>query len=210
MQSKGTISSRDRILQAAKHLFALRGYENTTTIMIARAANTSESQLVKHFGSKDGLLEAIFEQGWQSMEESFAAAMRAPAPAERLRLLIQHALAGLERDPELKELMLFEARRRRKPGNLVLITRSFLDLVSRAERLLTQMEEEGALRPGVRPQAAASALVGVCEGVLRDQLLARRQGLETNDTSQDLDTILGLVLSALLVPEKANRAGTGN
>jgi AcrR family transcriptional regulator len=178
--------------------------------MIARAANTSESQLVKHFGSKDGLLEAIFEQGWQSMAESFAAAMHAPSPADRLRLLIQNALAGLERDPELKELMLFEARRIRKRGNLVLITRSFLDLVSRAEGLLTQMHEEGALRPGVNPQAAASALVGVCEGILRDQLLSRRQGVERSHTMEDVNTILGLVLSAFLVPERASRAGSGS
>ena len=38
-------SSHDRILQAAKQLFASRGYENTTTAQIARAAETSESQL---------------------------------------------------------------------------------------------------------------------------------------------------------------------
>src|SRR5688572_7518797 len=50
-------SSHDRILAAAKHLFATRGYESSSTVAIARAAGTSESQLMKHFGSKEGLLE---------------------------------------------------------------------------------------------------------------------------------------------------------
>jgi len=54
-------SSHDRILMAAKQLFASRGYENTSTVAIARLAGTSESQLMKHFGSKEGLLEEIFD-----------------------------------------------------------------------------------------------------------------------------------------------------
>ncbi|MGZ4834111.1 MAG: TetR/AcrR family transcriptional regulator, partial [Terriglobales bacterium] len=53
--SKGS-SSRERILHAAKQLFSSRGYENTSTVAIARLAGTSESQLMKHFGSKEGLL----------------------------------------------------------------------------------------------------------------------------------------------------------
>ncbi|HTV64269.1 MAG TPA: TetR/AcrR family transcriptional regulator, partial [Bryocella sp.] len=57
-------SSRERILLSAKHLFARNGYENTSTVAIAREAGTSESQLMKHFGSKQGLLAAILDRGW--------------------------------------------------------------------------------------------------------------------------------------------------
>ena len=63
------LSSHDRILMAAKHLFARGGYENTSTVAIAREAGTSESQLMKHFGSKQGLLGAIFDRGWQGISE---------------------------------------------------------------------------------------------------------------------------------------------
>ena len=38
-------SFHDRILQAAKSLFATKGYENTCTVAISRAAGSSESQL---------------------------------------------------------------------------------------------------------------------------------------------------------------------
>jgi len=41
----------ERILKTAKALFAEGGFENTSTISIARMAQTSESQIIKHFGS---------------------------------------------------------------------------------------------------------------------------------------------------------------
>src|ERR1700681_2838963 len=66
-------SASDRILQAAKMLFAQSGFENTSTMSIARMAQTSESQIVKHFGSKEGLLEAIFEEGWKHIGEAYGA-----------------------------------------------------------------------------------------------------------------------------------------
>ena len=41
-KTSSTPSSHDRILQAAKRLFAQQGYENTSTVAIARDAGTSE------------------------------------------------------------------------------------------------------------------------------------------------------------------------
>ena len=63
------LSSHDRILKSAKQLFARSGYENTSTVAIARQAGTSESQLMKHFGSKQGLLSAILDRGWVAIAD---------------------------------------------------------------------------------------------------------------------------------------------
>src|SRR3954464_11180100 len=82
------LSSHDRILQAGRELFAEDGYENTTTSAIARRAGTSESQLIKHFSSKEGLLEGIFDQAWQRMAKGLHRAQDGEIPAlERLRAL---------------------------------------------------------------------------------------------------------------------------
>ena len=104
-------SSRDRLLLAAKNLFATRGYENTSTIAIARAAGTSESQLMKHFGSKDGLLEAIFEHGWEQMAAHLESVRQMSDPLEKLRALLFGTMEALDRDQEMKELMLRHAFR---------------------------------------------------------------------------------------------------
>src|SRR3954451_24934838 len=84
------LSSHDRILQAGRELFAEVGYENTTTSAIARRAGTSESQLIKHFGSKEGLLEGIFDRAWQRMAQGVSQVQDGGAPPlERLRGLTE-------------------------------------------------------------------------------------------------------------------------
>src|SRR3954466_14787343 len=108
-----------RILQAGKALFATRGYEKTSTVAIARLAGTSESQLMKHFGSKEGLLEAIFERGWQDLSQGIRVVQQLHAPAAKLRALLDVVIGGLNADAELKELMLLEGRRIRKEGNMI-------------------------------------------------------------------------------------------
>ncbi|MEZ5608164.1 MAG: helix-turn-helix domain-containing protein [Burkholderiaceae bacterium] len=50
------------VLWAAARLFASRGVAQTTTREIAAAADTTERTLFKHFGSKDGLVQAVIEQ----------------------------------------------------------------------------------------------------------------------------------------------------
>jgi AcrR family transcriptional regulator len=201
-----TASSHDRIMAAAKHLFATRGYENTSTIMIARSAGTSESQLVKHFGSKDGLLEAIFNAGWQNMADLFTVVDEAASPTEKLRLILQQTLAGLERDPELKELMLLEARRIRRQDYMVLMTRGFMEFTHRVDMVLTAMAERGELHPGLRPQAVRSALIGMAEGMLRDELLARRMSFDVPFNSDDMWRVLNVMLPALLAEDALQAA----
>ena len=56
-----TQTSRSRLLNAGKSLFARNGYEQTSTAAIAREAGSSESQLIRYFGGKAGLLEDLRE-----------------------------------------------------------------------------------------------------------------------------------------------------
>src|SRR3954471_5091300 len=95
-------SSHERILQAGRALFAGDGYENTTTSAIARRAGTSESQLIKHFGSKEGLLQAIFDEAWQRMAAGIHGVQEGPAqPLEKLQALTDLLIGALEQDREL-------------------------------------------------------------------------------------------------------------
>jgi AcrR family transcriptional regulator len=205
-EKTGNTSSHDRILEAAKHLFAQRGYENTSTIMIARAARTSESQLVKHFGSKYGLLEAIFDRGWLAMGNLFQAVPETAPPAQRLFALVEQVLAGLNRDPELKELMLFESRRISKQGHVILITNGFANFMRQLDAMLDRMRQRGELRPGLPAEAVRSALVGMCEGMLRDELAARHSGYLPGYAPADFKRILELFLTSVLAPEPARQA----
>ena len=52
---------RQRILREAARLIAAQGIAGTSTRAIAAAAATTERTLFKHFGSKDGLVQAVVE-----------------------------------------------------------------------------------------------------------------------------------------------------
>lgn len=74
--SRSTLGSpRDRILHAAERLFAEHGMSGVGLRAITAAAKVNLASISYHFGSKDGLLEALFE------------ARAAPIAEERLRLL---------------------------------------------------------------------------------------------------------------------------
>jgi len=199
-------SSRERILQSAKSLFAGRGYENTSTVAVARQAATSESQLMKHFGSKEGLLEAIFEDGWQRINAAARAAVdSAPTPAEKLDALVALMLTALERDPDLKLLMLLEGRRIRKEGSLVMLTGGFREFVRSFDSVLDQMRRAGRLRPGFPPDAVRSALIGTFEGLQRDQLLARRLGFPARYSAKDVRRVFSAVTATFIRRPTARR-----
>ena len=192
------ISSHDRILLAAKQLFSARGYEKTSTVAIARQAGTSESQLMKHFGSKEGLLEAIFERGWTALSPEMARAKEQDSPRARLRALFEVVVSGLERDPELMELMMLEARRVRREANQVLVTTGFLQLIRIVDECVAQAQQSGQLKVPVKPETVRSGLIGMFEGLLRDTVLARRTGFPAHYTKEDISVMFDNVIAALL------------
>lgn len=195
-------SSHDRILQAAKILFAGKGYGNTSTVAIARLAGTSESQLMKHFGSKEGLLDAIFEQAWQKMNWGVRQAIQGlPSPADKLSALVGLMITALEKDPELKLLMLLEGRRIRKEGHMVLLTQGFQEFVRLLDGVLREMRAAGQLRAETHPEAVRSALMGALEGLMRDQLLAHRIGFPARYNNKQLRQTFETLLASFIVSE---------
>jgi AcrR family transcriptional regulator len=190
-------SSRDRILAAAKQLFAARGYENTSTVAIARLAGTSESQLMKHFGSKEGLLESIFDAGWEQLTSHISTLQQLPSPGQKLHALLDATLAGLERDPELKQLLLLEGRRIRREGRMVLMTNGFLAYVTVIDGILAEMRAAGQLRPDLNTQAVRSGLIGLFEGILRDQLLAEKADFPSTAKVSDLRQLFDIIIPSL-------------
>ena len=199
------LSSHDRILQAGRELFAEDGYENTTTSAIARKAGTSESQLIKHFGSKEGLLEAIYDQAWQRMSPGLRRIQETcKSPFDRLRALTELMIGALERDREISTLMLLEGRRIRKHGHQVLLTSGFQQLLGVVDGLLKEMREAGLLRQDLNAEAVRSALIGAFEGLLRDQLLAERASYPAHYDAAELRAVHQAVLESFLArPERS-------
>ncbi len=201
-------SSHDRILQAAKTLFASKGYDNTSTIAISRLAGTSESQLMKHFGSKEGLLEAIFEQAWQKINWSVCRAIDGlDSPAEKFSALVDLTLSTLAKDSELRVLMLLEGRHVRKDGRMILLDQGFLEYVRMTDGILREVHAAGQLRSDVEVGTVRSALMGAAEGMLRDQLLAERVDYPAPHNARQVREVFTLLLTAFTPARPASARG---
>jgi AcrR family transcriptional regulator len=194
-------SSHDRILAAAKRLFASHGYEATSTMAIARLAGTSESQMMKHF-VKEGLLEAILDAGWRSMEAPLASLSELTAGAGKLLAMLGVVLNTLSDDPDLKELLLLEGRRIRREGRMVVLSPGYVRFVEMVDGVLKKMAAQGALRPDIAPEAVRSAIMGMAEGMMRDQVLARRREFPANYSMEDHHRLFELCLQSVTVKPK--------
>src|SRR6266852_7133773 len=193
------LSSRERIREAAKALFAERGYEGTSTAAICRLARTSQSQLIKHFTSKQGVLEAIFDYAWEQVNPAIRLATESiPSPKEKLKIVLEMVLNFLEKDRALRTLFLLEGRRIRGDGHMVVLVPGFLEFVKLLDGILKELAAKGELVPNIHPQAFRSALMGAIEGMLRDHMLARTSRLPASYAEADMRAMVSSLLSFCL------------
>ena len=170
-------SSRERLLQSAKRLFAAQGYEQTATSAIAREAGTSESQLMRYFGGKVGLLEALFEDAWRELNLKV---QKVVAQADNNRAgivdVLQTVSSALARDSDLAVLFLFEGRRLRGEEPRVRLSRGFLAFADVVRGLVKRGQSAREIDPALDAGAMTSALLGALEAMIRDRVLARAGG----------------------------------
>lgn len=190
-----THTSRSRLMICAKVLFARHGFENVSTAVIAREAVTSESQLVKIFGGKAGLLEAVLNDGWRPINDRV---QRLAADSTNARDATVGALMELieafESDAEFAFLVLFEARRVRSGDSTVGESQGatvFNDLLL---RMIRRGQKDGSFSNDFNENAVASALLGVAEGLARERAMAQRDGKRSPFAEREVRRILDQML----------------
>ena len=191
-------SSRERLLSTAKRLMAEAGYERVSTAAIAREAGTSESQLVRYFGSKAGLLETIFDESWAPLNPQIARLVAAaPTAREAMITVLSTMIGAFERDPELAKLLMFEGRRVRGDNAEVLITQGFRDFAKLVLSLIERGQKDGSFSTALKPQAMTSALLGAAEGMMRDRLLAAQQSGSFPFPDSQIRAVFGALVTGL-------------
>lgn len=189
---------RDRLLAAGKALFAENGFEATSTSSIASRAGTSESQLVRYFGSKAGLLEEIFNTSWSRLNEAISAkVIAATTGREALLVVLETVIDAFQSDEELGIIFFFEGRRIRGAEHEVFISEGFLSFRILLTTLLERGRADGSLKKHLPEAALVSALIGCAEGMIRDRLIAKRSGGLDSFPSGDISEIVSAILEGL-------------
>lgn len=197
MDNDATLTSRDRLVAAALRLFAQNGYEQTSTASIAREAGTSESQLVRYFGTKAGLLEAVFDLSWETLQQKVLSATAA-APSARVALLeiLGIIIDTFSREEDMAYLLLFEGRRIRGPEHEIFLSKGFRQFNQLLQQVMRRGKADGSLRSEVNIPALTSALLGAAEGMMRDQMTAQRAGETPPFSSEEVRAVFTTLLEA--------------
>ena len=158
-------------------LFAQNGFERTSTASIAREAGTSESQLVRYYHTKTGLLEAIFNASWQMLTpEIQQVVMGATDAREALAGVLERVTDAFGRDPDLAFLLLLEGRRVRGESSEIVLSQGFIEFANLIRLLIQRGKKDGTFSVELSDDAVASAILGATDGMIRDRLMAQRVG----------------------------------
>ena len=198
IDADATHTSRSRLLVAGKELFARVGYEQASTAAIARAAGTSESQLVRYFEGKAGLLEAIFNESWKPLNEEVQKLIaNAPHARDALTSVLLAVTKALGSDPEMAFLFLFEGRRLRGSGPEVVLSKGFQQFSELVRALIRRGQQDGSFRSEFSDAALAAAAIGAAEGMMRDRLMAERIGKNRPFSEREIRHIFAALLGGV-------------
>jgi AcrR family transcriptional regulator len=199
---EATSSSRARLLAAAKHLMAEHGYEQASTAAIAREAATSESQLIRNFGGKAGLLDEVFNTLWRPLTAKIQGLVAEASDArEAIEAVLSAVIAAFGEDQEVAFLFLFEGRRVRGDGPGVSLSKGFIDFLTLLQSLVRRGKRDGSIDRHFEDLATASALLGAAEGMIRERLIAERSSRARPFSDAEIRSVfhgmlLGLALHA--------------
>ena len=98
------MNRKQLIAQSALQLFAERGYENTSTALIAKEAEVSEALIFKHFGNKDLLLDYIIRHGYKRVIEQGRGRLPENAPLELIYKIIDLPYTLVQEEPAFWKL----------------------------------------------------------------------------------------------------------
>ncbi|PLX51280.1 MAG: hypothetical protein C0613_01410 [Desulfobulbaceae bacterium] len=137
-----------KIIRAAEELFAVNGFHHTSLRSITAKAGVNLAAVNYHFGSKEALLEAVFDQHLLPLNEIRAGRMRGvagqaaknrrkPQLEEVLRSFIEPTLALMLRDAETGHFRMLVGRSLTDPDETV--RRLFLDKVNAVLQQLFQL-----------------------------------------------------------------------
>ncbi|MFA6239425.1 MAG: TetR family transcriptional regulator [Candidatus Hydrogenedentales bacterium] len=102
---------KNSILNAAEELFAVHGYEGTSTRAIAERAGANMALLAYYFGSKEGVFEAVVARRASALSERIRAlAETDEAPWHRLNRFVEQVVKFLVAEhPDFGRILLRES-----------------------------------------------------------------------------------------------------
>jgi len=179
-QKKGEPCTREKILAAARQLFAEKGFEGTTTAAIARRAEVNEALIFRHFPGKMDLYSAILKDKLD--EERLARVIRAagcPSLTVEEALRLMATRFAETHDSLFLRLYYHSALEGHDLAN-VFYEQFVSRYISLVEGLIQRGVDNGLFRP-VDPPSAARAFTGMLRSYVLTRELFPSHGVPVSD-----------------------------
>jgi len=151
----------DRIVSVATHLFAVQGFDGTTTKQICEAAKVNIAAIHYHFGSKDNLYRHIIESftgaRLESVERTLSEAHDRNELRIRLQLFLTEWLDAFIRQPELYRIVQTEVELLHARSEKV-FRKTLLKICDTLINFIAAAKKRGLVREDIDPRIAARAL----------------------------------------------------
>ncbi len=108
-QAQRSEATKARLLDITRRLFVTRGYMAVPAEELVREAGLTRGALYHHFGGKDGLFTALYEQVQQEVNDRIDQAADAAPDAWSALLVACHAFLECSVDPEVQRITLLDA-----------------------------------------------------------------------------------------------------
>jgi TetR/AcrR family fatty acid metabolism transcriptional regulator len=158
-----TKTRKDRIMDAALHIFAEKGFQNATITEISKEAGVSEATIYEYFGTKEDLLFAIPEKiSNETFDQSSNVLPFIKSVEGRMRAMLLSYFQLYQSNPHYSALVLLQlmsSKRFRQTPAHAAIRRS-------SHRLLDCIREgiaDGTFKKDANPYLIRSMLMGTIE-----------------------------------------------
>ncbi len=141
--------TRRTILDAALRIFARQGFEATGMRDIAVAAGTTHSLIRHHFGSKEGVWQAVVRAAFNEFLAALQTSVEpmnttSDEPAALLKCIVRAFLQVCARTPEIVQLLMHEGTE--QSSRLEYVMKQAAPLQEIIDPLLPLVQQQGDLR----------------------------------------------------------------
>ena len=190
------IEKKNRIIEAAVKVFALKGFYLAKVSDVAKAADVADGTIYLYFKNKDDLLISLFEQKMELILQRFRERLQNIVdPVEKLHNLIDLYFELIEEDKDLADVFQVELRQSTKFLKDY-HNQKFFDFLSLIASIIQEGMENGYFRADLNLDVVKIMIFGTLDEVARQWILGADSIYSLDDAKKDVKHILtnGLIV----------------
>lgn len=179
--SRGAQDSRDEILKAAMHLFANRGFHETSMSEVAREAHVSKALIFWHFKTKEELFVAVLNRLLEPYFIDFAEEAGVLDERGQIKKLVEFYLIFVRDNASSVRFFLAQMLhdQRFSEGLNEQVMKLYSGYRAMLVEIIARAQQKGLCPVRFTPEAAAGFLLSALNGILIEHLFVANNQLDS-------------------------------